>query len=147
VEIDRLQVGTQCREGGEHRSDEHHFRRFVLGEGDTDGGGSGGKERGDEWNELPNGMAQLERFQIRKQWFVDGAKLQNRENFRGQDVWIARFSEHSHPSGVLPETSPFERRWESFERLSIQVVEEKEIVGCWHTHSTSHHSRHLPAKT
>ena len=53
-----------------------------LEEFDPDRGGSGGEERGNEWNELPNGGPHVERFQIWKQRFVDGARLQDRENLR-----------------------------------------------------------------
>jgi hypothetical protein len=98
----------------------------------------GERNEGNEWNELPDGIPQVERFQIRKQGFIDGAKLQNRENFhRRHEFGIASSSERSHPSSVLPETSPFERRWGSLERLSIQVVEEKGNARCWRTHSVS----------
>ena len=41
------------------------------------------------------------------------------------------FSELSHPSGVLSEASPFQCRWESFERLPNQKAKGRYNACCW----------------
>jgi hypothetical protein len=56
----------------------------VIHKIEIDGGGSGGKKQGDEWNKPPLDSPQIQSFQIREQRFIDGAKLDGRENFRGR---------------------------------------------------------------
>ena len=43
----------------------------------------GKNHEGDERDELFGGARQVETFQMWQQGFIDGAKLQNREHFRG----------------------------------------------------------------
>ena len=66
---------------------------------------------------------QIETFQIREQGFVVGAKLQDRESFQRHDVWSTTAVDLPHPSSVLPETNPFNRRWKSFEGLSNRTIQ------------------------
>ena len=52
----------------------------------------------------------MESFQIWKKGFVEAETLQNQEPFRRQAGEVSEVYEVSHPSGVLPETSQFQRR-------------------------------------
>ena len=132
METDLAQVGTRCREGDDHQSDSCiggvDVPIDVPIEVDVDGGGRRGKERGTERNELSpdgRGRPRHEGPQVRKQRFAHGGGLQNGGNSRGREAQMTSHSELPHPSSVLPETSPFERRWRSLERLSIQMVKGK----------------------
>jgi len=113
-----------------------------------DGGSSGGKEQGDEWNiRLPDSPP-TESFQIWEQGSVDGAKLHGRENFRGWGVLGGELYELSHPSGVLPETSPFYRRRESFKGLSSRIFKQRgNRILLVHSQYMRCRSRHLPEET
>ena len=94
-----------------------------MAEPDFDDGGSRGEEQRDKWDGFPIDGPQLKSFQVWEKGVTDGTKLQNRENLKRQDAcYLLRFPELSYLSSVLPETGPFQRRRESFERLSKQIV-------------------------
>jgi len=69
------------------------------GPGVGNGGGSGGKEQGDERYKRSLNSPQREDIQIREQGSAGGAKLHDRENFQRQGAWCAILSKISHSSG------------------------------------------------
>ena len=62
-------------------------------ETEMDGGGSGRKEEGDELNPRLANLPKRERFHVREQRFIDGTRLQDRENSR---TLRAYFRERTH---------------------------------------------------
>lgn len=135
--MNRVQVGTQHREGVDHRRN-YGPMEIELREPEVDGGRPWGKEQWNEWNGFTTNVQQMKNFQIRKQGLAESAKLQNRQGLRRQDVQGAIFFDDPHASAVLPQTIPLLCRREPLKHLSHWVSE-------WRKHSYCCRAHFVPA--